>query len=155
MAGIPGGTPPGTPWGPWGGPKYKFFKIFEEVEFGSEIANRIELCSMLKPKQKSGYYHVEGILKLSEESTFPDESFANGGREMQQIIRDRQKEKTKRLEEITKRKNEKTRGKPRKPRTHVISSDEQNEKQLINLQESSAWDSDNKELYSQQQLGQT
>ena len=41
------------------GPKMSLFGPIEEMDFGSELFDRIELCSMLKPKRSDGYYHVE------------------------------------------------------------------------------------------------
>ena len=35
------------------------FGPIEKMDFGSELFDRIELCSMLKPKRPDGYYHVE------------------------------------------------------------------------------------------------
>ena len=41
------------------GPKMSLFGPIEEMDFGSELFDRIELCSMLKLKRPDGYYHVE------------------------------------------------------------------------------------------------
>ena len=35
------------------------FGPIEEMDFGSELFDRIELCSMLKPKRSDGSYYVE------------------------------------------------------------------------------------------------
>uniref|UniRef100_H2Y1B1 A-kinase anchor protein 7-like phosphoesterase domain-containing protein n=1 Tax=Ciona intestinalis TaxID=7719 RepID=H2Y1B1_CIOIN len=50
----------------FGAKRFKIKKIspslyedFVETNFGDEIINRIELLSMLKPKQRDGYYHSE------------------------------------------------------------------------------------------------
>ena len=40
-------------------PKMSLFGPIEEMDFGFELFDRIELCSMLKPKRSDGYYHVE------------------------------------------------------------------------------------------------
>ena len=41
------------------GPKMSLFGPIEEMDFGSELFDRIELCSMLKPKRSDGSYYVE------------------------------------------------------------------------------------------------
>ena len=41
------------------GPKMSLFGPIEEMDFGSELFDRIELCSMLKPKRPDGSYFVE------------------------------------------------------------------------------------------------
>ena len=41
------------------GPKMSLFGPIEEMDFGSELFDRMELCSMLKPKRPDGSYFVE------------------------------------------------------------------------------------------------
>ena len=40
-------------------PKMSLFGPIEQMDFGSELFDRIELCSMLKPKRSDGSYYVE------------------------------------------------------------------------------------------------
>ncbi|XP_078493193.1 A-kinase anchor protein 7-like [Ciona intestinalis] len=57
----------------FGAKRFKIKKIpptlyedFVETNFGHEIINKIELLSMLKPKQKDGYYHSEAEICIDE-----------------------------------------------------------------------------------------
>jgi len=46
-------------------PKMSFFKPIGEFDFGQESISTIELCSMTKPQQPDGFYHVEHIVSLN------------------------------------------------------------------------------------------
>ncbi|XP_037698692.1 A-kinase anchoring protein 7 isoform X2 [Choloepus didactylus] len=45
-----------------------FYEKFVNHRFGEEIFYRIDLCSMLKKKQSTGYYHCESSIVIGEKS---------------------------------------------------------------------------------------
>ncbi|XP_048384708.1 A-kinase anchor protein 7-like [Stegostoma tigrinum] len=47
----------------------ELYKEYEEAVFGTEVFQRIDLCSMHKKKQPSGYYHCESSIDVGLDST--------------------------------------------------------------------------------------
>ena len=56
------------------------FGPIENMDFGMELFDRIELCSMTKPKRSDGYYHVEhegkGIKQTPFSNLFKTDSYS-------------------------------------------------------------------------------
>ncbi|XP_077019019.1 A-kinase anchoring protein 7 isoform X2 [Tamandua tetradactyla] len=51
------------------------YEKFTDHRFGEEVLHRIDLCSMLKKKQSTGYYHCESSIVIGEECRGePDEA---------------------------------------------------------------------------------